>query len=116
MTHYLQSITPALALGGELVYHHRPGEEGAVMSFVGRYTGEAQFKVQIVEIESPGTCTSSVTCVFRLSEAAFSCFDFFCTGRNYVATLTVGSAGAHASYYHKANDQVTSLSFPLPSR
>lgn len=42
VTHYLQSITPALALGGELVYHHRPGEEGAVMSLVGRYTGEAQ--------------------------------------------------------------------------
>ncbi|XP_026202435.1 mitochondrial import receptor subunit TOM40B [Anabas testudineus] len=65
VTHYLQSITPALALGGELVYHHRPGEEGAVMSFVGKYTGT-----------------------------------------NYIATLTVGSAGAHASYYHKANDQL----------
>ncbi|KAM7384615.1 hypothetical protein PAMA_011801 [Pampus argenteus] len=42
VTHYLQSITPTLALGGELVYHRRPGEEGAVMSLVGRYTGEAQ--------------------------------------------------------------------------
>lgn len=47
VTHYLQSITPALALGGELVYHRRPGEEGAVMSLVGRYTGEAQFKVNV---------------------------------------------------------------------
>ncbi|XP_072226900.1 mitochondrial import receptor subunit TOM40B [Leuresthes tenuis] len=65
VTHYLQSITPALALGGELVYHHRPGEEGAVMSLVGRYTGS-----------------------------------------NYIATVTAGSAGAHASYYHKANDQL----------
>ncbi|KAK2830654.1 hypothetical protein Q5P01_018585 [Channa striata] len=65
VTHYLQSITPALALGGELVYHRRPGEEGAVMSLVGRYTGT-----------------------------------------NYIATLTLGSAGAHASYYHKANDQL----------
>ncbi|KAJ8354788.1 hypothetical protein SKAU_G00223550 [Synaphobranchus kaupii] len=61
VAHYLQSIAPSLALGGELVYHHRPGEEGAVMSLVGRYTGI-----------------------------------------NYVATLTVGGAGAHASYYHKA--------------
>lgn len=44
VAHYLQSITPALALGGELVYHRRPGEEGSVMSLVGRYTGETQFK------------------------------------------------------------------------
>uniref|UniRef100_A0A8C0YUY6 Translocase of outer mitochondrial membrane 40 homolog (yeast) n=1 Tax=Cyprinus carpio carpio TaxID=630221 RepID=A0A8C0YUY6_CYPCA len=28
------------------------------------------------------------------------------SGSNYVATLTVGGAGAHASYYHKANDQL----------
>lgn len=40
ITHYLQALTPALALGGELVYHRRPSEEGAVMSLVGRYTGE----------------------------------------------------------------------------
>ncbi|XP_023689078.2 mitochondrial import receptor subunit TOM40 homolog [Paramormyrops kingsleyae] len=65
VTHYLQSITPSLALGGELVYHRRPGEEGAVLSLAGRYTGS-----------------------------------------NYIATLTVGGAGAHASYYHKANDQL----------
>ncbi|XP_030597643.1 mitochondrial import receptor subunit TOM40B isoform X1 [Archocentrus centrarchus] len=65
VAHYLQSITSALALGGELVYHRRPGEEGSVMSLVGRYTGN-----------------------------------------NYIATLTLGSAGAHASYYHKANDQL----------
>ncbi|KAK5854630.1 hypothetical protein PBY51_004810 [Eleginops maclovinus] len=65
IAHYLQSITPALALGGELVYHRRPGEEGSVMSLVGRYTGS-----------------------------------------NYIATLTLGSAGAHASYYHKANEQL----------
>ncbi|XP_062321630.1 mitochondrial import receptor subunit TOM40 homolog [Osmerus eperlanus] len=65
VAHYLQSLTPALALGGELVYHRRPGEEGAVTSLVGRYTGN-----------------------------------------NYVATLTLGGAGAHATYYHKANDQL----------
>uniref|UniRef100_A0A3Q3WZD7 Uncharacterized protein n=1 Tax=Mola mola TaxID=94237 RepID=A0A3Q3WZD7_MOLML len=65
VAHYLQSVTPALALGGELVYHRRPGEEGSVVSLVGRYTGG-----------------------------------------NYIATLTLGSAGAHASYYHKANEQL----------
>ncbi|XP_034029913.1 mitochondrial import receptor subunit TOM40 homolog isoform X1 [Thalassophryne amazonica] len=64
VAHYLQSVTPSLALGGELVYHSRPGEEGTVTSFLGRYTGD-----------------------------------------NYVATLTLGGAGAHATYYHKANDQ-----------
>lgn len=63
--HYLQSITPALALGGEVVYHRRPGEEGAVTSLLGRYTGD-----------------------------------------NYVATLTLGAAGGHATYYHKATDQL----------
>uniref|UniRef100_A0A8C7Y4G1 Translocase of outer mitochondrial membrane 40 homolog (yeast) n=1 Tax=Oryzias sinensis TaxID=183150 RepID=A0A8C7Y4G1_9TELE len=65
VAHYLQSVTPALALGGELVYHRRPGEEGTVTSLLGRYTGD-----------------------------------------NFVATLTVGGAGAHATYYHKANEQV----------
>lgn len=28
-----------------------------------------------------------------------------------MATLTVGGAGAHASYYHKANDQVAFVGF-----
>lgn len=42
VAHYLQSITPALALGGELVYHRRPGEEGTVTSLLGRYTGKCQ--------------------------------------------------------------------------
>ncbi|XP_066575438.1 mitochondrial import receptor subunit TOM40 homolog [Amia ocellicauda] len=65
VAHYLQSITPSLALGGELVYHRRPGEEGTVMSLAGKYTGS-----------------------------------------NFVATMTLGGAGAHASYYHKANDQL----------
>ncbi|KAK6327235.1 hypothetical protein J4Q44_G00028800 [Coregonus suidteri] len=63
VAHYIQSITPSLAFGGELVYHRRPGEEGTVMSLAGRYTGS-----------------------------------------NFIATLTLGGAGAHASYYHKAND------------
>lgn len=40
MAHYLQSITPCLALGGELIYHRRPGEEGTVMSLAGKYTRE----------------------------------------------------------------------------
>lgn len=42
VAHYLQSLSPALVLGGELVYHRRPGEEGTVTSFMGRYTGEIQ--------------------------------------------------------------------------
>jgi hypothetical protein len=41
VAHYLQSITPCLALGGELVYHRRPGEEGTAMSLAGKYTREA---------------------------------------------------------------------------
>ncbi|XP_069057561.1 mitochondrial import receptor subunit TOM40 homolog [Pleurodeles waltl] len=65
VAHYLQSITPNLALGGELVYHRRPGEEGTVMSLAGKYTAP-----------------------------------------NWIATLTLGQAGVHATYYHKANEQL----------
>lgn len=94
VTHYLQSITSALALGGELVYHRRPGEEGAVMSLVGRYIGEAQFK----------ECRWHRLLLFQSAVLKPLCPNS--TGNNYIATLTLGSAGAHASYYHKANDQV----------
>lgn len=31
----------------------------------------------------------------------------FRPGTNFIATLTLGGAGAHASYYHKANEQVS---------
>uniref|UniRef100_A0A4W3GI37 Uncharacterized protein n=1 Tax=Callorhinchus milii TaxID=7868 RepID=A0A4W3GI37_CALMI len=72
VAHFLQTITPCLALGGELVYHRRPGEEGAVLSLAGRYTAS-----------------------------------------NWIATLTLGQAGAHATYYHKASEQVHTLSLSL---
>eukprot|EP00066_Takifugu_rubripes_P026978 XP_011616244.1 PREDICTED: mitochondrial import receptor subunit TOM40 homolog isoform X1 [Takifugu rubripes] len=49
VSHYLQSVTPALALGGELVYHRRPGEEGTVTSFLGRYTGKSTTLTSINE-------------------------------------------------------------------
>ncbi|XP_032436241.1 mitochondrial import receptor subunit TOM40B isoform X2 [Xiphophorus hellerii] len=39
ITHYLQSVTPALAMGGQLVYRRRPGDEASFLSLVGRYTG-----------------------------------------------------------------------------
>uniref|UniRef100_A0A8C5WTG9 Translocase of outer mitochondrial membrane 40 n=1 Tax=Laticauda laticaudata TaxID=8630 RepID=A0A8C5WTG9_LATLA len=76
VAHYLQSITPCLALGGELVYHRRAGEEGTVMSLAGKYTAP-----------------------------------------NWIATLTVGQAGAHATYYHKASDQLqVGVEFEASSR
>ncbi|XP_064900106.1 mitochondrial import receptor subunit TOM40 homolog isoform X1 [Columba livia] len=65
VAHYLQSVTPSLALGGELVYHRRPGEEGTVLSLAARYTAP-----------------------------------------NWIGTLTLGQAGAHATYYHRANEQL----------
>lgn len=104
VSHYLQSITPSLALGGELVYHRRPGEEGAVMSLVGKYTG-ATWEGVSVEF------TSTDVDFFFFLPVSFSSS----TGSNYIATLTMGSAGAHASYYHKANDQVTVRLLPLQS-
>lgn len=39
--HYLQSITPKLALGGELIYQQGPGIPGgyiSILSAAGRYT------------------------------------------------------------------------------
>ncbi|XP_069806802.1 mitochondrial import receptor subunit TOM40B [Dendropsophus ebraccatus] len=65
VTHFLQSITPQLVLGGELVYHQRMGEEGAILTLAGKYSAQ-----------------------------------------NWVATLNIGYGGAHASYYHKANEQI----------
>ncbi|KAF1486034.1 Mitochondrial import receptor subunit TOM40B, partial [Eudyptula minor novaehollandiae] len=66
VAHFLQSITSRLVLGGEMVYHRRPGEEGAILTLAGKYTA-----------------------------------------LKWVATLNVGYGGAHASYYHRANEQVS---------
>ncbi|XP_075380859.1 mitochondrial import receptor subunit TOM40B isoform X3 [Mycteria americana] len=65
VAHFLQSVTSRLVLGGEMVYHRRPGEEGAILTLAGKYTA-----------------------------------------LKWVATLNVGYGGAHASYYHRANEQV----------
>ncbi|XP_073423012.1 mitochondrial import receptor subunit TOM40B isoform X2 [Dendrobates tinctorius] len=65
VTHFLQSITPRLVLGGELVYHQRMAEEGAILTLAGKYSAQ-----------------------------------------DWVATLNIGYGGAHASYYHRANEQI----------
>ncbi|XP_057270616.1 mitochondrial import receptor subunit TOM40 homolog, partial [Pezoporus wallicus] len=65
VAHYLQSLSPRLALGAELVYHRRPGEEGSVLALAARYSAP-----------------------------------------NWIGTLTLGQAGAHATYYHRANEQL----------
>ncbi|XP_039578144.1 mitochondrial import receptor subunit TOM40B isoform X6 [Passer montanus] len=64
VAHFLQSVTARLVLGGELVYHRRPGEEGAILTLAGKYSAP-----------------------------------------HWVTTLNVGYGGAHASYYHRANEQ-----------
>ncbi|XP_072887130.1 mitochondrial import receptor subunit TOM40B-like isoform X8 [Hemitrygon akajei] len=66
VAHFLQSITHNLVLGGEMVYHRRPAEEGAIFTLAAKYT------------------TS-----------------------HWVGTLNIGRGGAHASYYHQANDQAS---------
>lgn len=56
-----------------------------------------------------GLCSIAVT-VF------FSCTLVF-TAVHWVATLNVGSGGAHASYYHRANEQVSLLTpSPTPNK
>lgn len=74
------------------------------MSLVGKYTG-ATWEGVSVEF------TSTDVDFFFFLPVSFSSS----TGSNYIATLTMGSAGAHASYYHKANDQVTVRLLPLQS-
>lgn len=39
VAHFLQSVTSRLVLGGEMVYHRRAGEEGAILTLAGKYTG-----------------------------------------------------------------------------
>ncbi|XP_078672983.1 mitochondrial import receptor subunit TOM40 homolog [Branchiostoma floridae x Branchiostoma belcheri] len=40
VAHYLQRITKRLALGAELLYHHTQGQEAAIVTVAGRYTGD----------------------------------------------------------------------------
>lgn len=66
--HYLQNVTPKLALGAELAYQYGqqvPGGEIAILSLAGRFTGN-----------------------------------------NFVASGTLGGAGIHMCYYHKASEQM----------
>ncbi|XP_039619878.1 mitochondrial import receptor subunit TOM40B isoform X2 [Erpetoichthys calabaricus] len=39
VAHFLQSMSPQLVLGGELVYHRGRVEEGGIFTLAGRYTG-----------------------------------------------------------------------------
>ncbi|XP_062933841.1 mitochondrial import receptor subunit TOM40 homolog [Cynocephalus volans] len=65
VAHYLLSITPRLALGGKLVYHRQPKEEGTILSLAEKYPLN-----------------------------------------NWLATVTLGQADMHTTYYHKASDQL----------
>ncbi|XP_054035193.1 mitochondrial import receptor subunit TOM40B isoform X2 [Dryobates pubescens] len=49
VAHFLQSVSPRLVLGGEMVYHRRPGEEGAILTLAGKYTevgGDAERRLR----------------------------------------------------------------------
>lgn len=46
VAHFLQSLTHRLVLGGELVYHRRPGEEGAILTLAGKYSGMGEKNVR----------------------------------------------------------------------
>lgn len=39
VAHFLQSISPQLVLGGELVYHRGRAEEGGILTLAGQYSG-----------------------------------------------------------------------------
>lgn len=108
MAHYLQSITPCLALGGELVYHRRPGEEGTVMSLAGKYTCESRGRGW-GRVQRPAFHMPHAPLVFCAPPHSL-------TVNNWLATVTLGQAGMHATYYHKASDQVSRARDPLRGR
>jgi len=39
VAHFLQSVSPQLVLGGELVYHRGRSEEGGILTLAGQYSG-----------------------------------------------------------------------------
>lgn len=39
VAHFLQSVSPQLVLGGELVYHRGRAEEGGILTLAGQYSG-----------------------------------------------------------------------------
>ncbi|XP_067837772.1 mitochondrial import receptor subunit TOM40B-like, partial [Heptranchias perlo] len=43
VAHFLQSVTRNLVLGGEMVYHRRPTEEGAILTLAGMYASNLQW-------------------------------------------------------------------------
>lgn len=92
VAHFLQSVTARLVLGGELVYHRRPGEEGAILTLAGKYSGR----------DTSGTLWGHLGDVPAVSPRRWLCV----AAPNWVTTLNVGYGGAHASYYHRANEQV----------
>lgn len=106
VAHFLQSVTQRLVLGGELVYHRRPGEEGAILTLAGKYSGTEPTET-VVRGSDSGLFWGSLP----LSTAVTVFFPsvFLPPAVHWVATLNVGSGGAHASYYHRANEQVRLL-------
>ncbi|NXT70423.1 TM40L protein, partial [Chaetops frenatus] len=92
VAHFLQSVTARLVLGGELVYHRRPGEEGAILTLAGKYTGR----------DILGALWGRLRDVTAVPPRRW----FSVAAPNWVTTLNVGYGGAHASYYHRANEQV----------
>uniref|UniRef100_A0A8C2HHF1 Translocase of outer mitochondrial membrane 40 homolog, like n=1 Tax=Cyprinus carpio TaxID=7962 RepID=A0A8C2HHF1_CYPCA len=66
IAHYLQSVTPSLALGGELVYHRRPGEEGTVVSLAGRYTDKFSYYSNSIFLSHTRTQDTSVSFGYQL--------------------------------------------------
>ncbi|XP_055469227.1 mitochondrial import receptor subunit TOM40B isoform X1 [Psammomys obesus] len=108
VAHFLQSITHRLVLGGELVYHRRPGEEGTILTLAGKYSGTYRNKQNGGEEARLGAFWGGfLACIYR-SNHLLPLYFLPPTppAVHWVATLNVGSGGAHASYYHKANEQV----------
>lgn len=58
----------------------------------------------------PGWRKAGMLCIIPMFFKRFLFISLCChTGPNWVATLNAGKGGAHASYYHRANKQVWTL-------
>ena len=79
VAHFLQSLTHRLVLGGELVYHRRPGEEGAILTLAGKYSGMGRSEVVVVGgaildfSRVPGLCYTTVNTPSPLYFGFYSC-------------------------------------------
>ncbi|KAM8793649.1 mitochondrial import receptor subunit TOM40 homolog, partial [Eudromia elegans] len=85
VAHYLQSVSPRVALGAELVYHRRPGEEGTVLAMAAKYTAPTW-----IGTVTAGQAGAHVTYYHRASEQLQVGVEFEASTRLQDTSVTFG--------------------------